>query len=96
LRPFPYNPDKAHWYLCVDCGINTCADAQEEYVIHDHLWRSIMGSLKNGMLCIGCCEHRLDRQLSSGDFKWPLPINDYTIWSKSDRLLDRMKGMMDE
>ena len=42
-----------------------------------------------GMLCIGCLEHRIERKLRPSDFI-DAPINDPLIFSKSERILDRM------
>jgi hypothetical protein len=43
---------------CSDCGSNT---RDEYYVVHDAIWFGA-GNV-DGMLCIGCLEQRLGRQL---------------------------------
>lgn len=75
-------------FLCLDCGIDTLA-FDELYQIHDELWLKI-NPQKHGMLCVGCCETRLGRQLQAGDFpKVELNWNDKK-YPKSSKLLWRM------
>lgn len=40
-------------FNCVDCGVNTC-EANEYYMVHDHLWIAAGMKPNGGMLCIGC------------------------------------------
>ena len=47
---------------CDDCGMNTF---YEFYVVHDGLWDQY-GS--RWMLCVGCLESRMGRQLVTEDF----------------------------
>jgi hypothetical protein len=54
---------KRKW-LCVDCSRNT---QHEHYFVHNEVWASA-GMPECGMLCVGCLEDRLGRQLTSRDF----------------------------
>lgn len=51
--------------LCVDCGTETFPS--EQYMVHDAVWPADLGP-GGGMLCVGCLEARLGRQLTSADF----------------------------
>jgi len=73
-------------FTCIDCGINT-KDIEEYYMVKDHIWESY-GS-RNGMLCIGCLEKRMSRQLNPDDFS-DCPLNHSDLWKKSSRLLNRL------
>jgi hypothetical protein len=61
----------------------------EYYFIHTPTWLAATGS-KNGMLCIGCLENRLGRELTSRDFTDAM-INQlgYNI-PRSQRLISRL------
>jgi hypothetical protein len=66
---------------CIDCGIDT---TDEYYMVKDDVWP--IGK-HDGMLCIGCLERRINRQLTPTDFtdasiNWEGP--------KSDRLRNRL------
>jgi len=52
--------------VCMDCGVDTEA-INEEYMILDDLWRTAVPS-EAGMLCVGCLEKRLGRELRRDDF----------------------------
>lgn len=55
-------------FKCIDCRVNT-SKIGEYYVVEDRVWEAAIG--KNdatGMLCIGCLEYRLKRQLTFSDF----------------------------
>lgn len=77
-------------WLCLDCGVH-CGDIDEYYMIHDHLWDSLTLKAHDGMLCIGCLETRLGRELTAVDFT-DAPINTIGVFDQSDRLLDRISG----
>lgn len=57
-----HGPDAS---LCVDCGTETFP--AEYYMVHDAVWPADLGPA-GGMLCVGCLETRLGRQLTSADF----------------------------
>jgi hypothetical protein len=52
--------------VCLDCGADTDA-IKESYLLHDTLWRKV-NPAEAGMLCVGCCERRLGRELRRADF----------------------------
>lgn len=74
-------------FLCVDCKFDTRHD--EYYMVHDAVWAAA-GQPQNdgGMLCIGCLEKRLGRQLTREDFP-NRPIN-MGIFPQSQRLQERL------
>lgn len=76
-------------FLCVDCGVDT-GKAHEFYFVDTKLWLSVMPSI-NGMLCVGCLEKRLGRQLRASDFP-DVTINSPKHGSKSMRLLSRLRA----
>jgi hypothetical protein len=53
----------AHFFICDGCG-RDCRD--EYYTLRDEVWRAVCGD--NLMLCVGCVERRLGRELVPGDF----------------------------
>lgn len=53
-------------WKCLDCNVDT-GKIYEHYFINLQTWLSVVNS-KNGMLCIGCLETRLNRQLNKHDF----------------------------
>ncbi len=58
---------------CVDCGVD-CMEIAEYYMVTDACWaRAGMGAY-DGMLCIGCLEQRLGKQLQPRNFK-ECPLN---------------------
>ena len=72
--------------LCLDCGVDTLASL-EYYMVHDKVWP--LGKLDgDGLLCIGCLEQRIGRQVTRDDFT-AVPIN-CGPWSA--RLTDRLGG----
>ena len=82
-------------FLCLDCGSDT-GRIHEHYFIDTTLWLSVVRS-KEGMLCIGFLEARLERRLHQGDFL-ECPVNRLFIGTRrfgrkhrrSNRLLCRM------
>jgi hypothetical protein len=56
-------------FLCVDCGRDTgpCG-LREYYSVHDAVWAAAGMAPTGGMLCLGCLECRLGRQLTNDDF----------------------------
>ncbi len=82
-------------FLCIDCGENTrrC----EYYMVHKALWNGAVPEQKERggvMLCIGCLESRIGRQLTSKDFTdAPLNRDPKEIAIQSERLQNRLKAM---
>lgn len=71
---------------CIDCNMHTVRE-NEYFMIHRPLWESI--AVPNDILCIGCTEARLGRELRADDFKEMQP----TGWRRdliSDRMWERM------
>lgn len=78
-------------FLCADCGQDT-GKMKEFYFVQTELWLTVMKSI-DGMLCIGCLEQRLGRQLVASDFT-DATINDPRYGSgKSDRLMARLRAI---
>jgi hypothetical protein len=76
-------------FLCLDCKVDT-GKIYEHYFIHTEIWLSVVPTT-SGMLCIGCLEDRLNRQLDPSDF--PLvTINSAKYSSMSTRLRNRIYG----
>lgn len=73
---------------CVDCKVDTLIIG-EYYMLHHSVWEDTGLGLYDGMLCIGCVENRIGRQLTSDDFS-NFPINTQPIFYRSQRLLSRM------
>jgi hypothetical protein len=71
-------------FECIDCSVNTHF-IREYYMVQFDLWYSVANE---GMLCIGCLEDRLGRNLTPEDFI-DAPIN-YGIFGFSDRMKDRL------
>ena len=76
-------------FACLDCGVDT-ARIDEYYIVTSQVWLSA-NPVKAGMLCIGCLEGRLGRNLTPEDFI-DCPLNtDHAGWNrKSERLLERL------
>lgn len=74
-------------FLCVDCGVDT-SEINEYYMVTDAVWRATGLGKRDGMLCIGCLETRLNRRLAPQDFP-PFPINS-GFFAQSTRLRERL------
>lgn len=73
--------------LCQMCGEDTEALA-EYYMVTFELWKTVvLEEMQPGMLCVGCLEGLLGRELVSEDFL-EAPVN-YSAY-KSERLLARL------
>lgn len=76
-------------FLCIDCRQDTY---NEYYMVKDRVWLKAHPK-RRGMLCIGCLEKRLKRNLYYKDFSGA-PVN-WMNWfgqEKSERLLNRLHG----
>ena len=82
--------DRTMW-LCLDCGVDT-QEIDEYYMVDWPVWEEATGGIyggpPNGMLCIGCLETRLGRELTPDDFL-PAPINQ-GFFPQSARLKKRL------
>lgn len=76
-------------FNCLDCHRNT-SQMNEYYMVQFHLWHEFVPE-HNGMLCIGCLERRMGRELVGKDFT-DAPINEYEhpIFRQSERLRSRL------
>jgi hypothetical protein len=78
-------------FVCMDCGVNT-SDIKEFYMVKQELWDRVVPSTETeGLLCIGCLEGRLHRQLTKKDFTKAF-INDENFFPKSERFLLRFNS----
>jgi len=75
-------------FICLDCGVDT-GRIGEFYMLHDDVWLSVVPD-SLGMLCVGCIESRLGRQLQSSDFNNSFVNNRKWNVTRSDRLTQRM------
>lgn len=71
---------------CLDCRVYTLKIG-EYYSVVNEVWNSVASK---GMLCIGCLEARLGRQLEPYDFM-EAPIN--YLGPKSQRFMHRFIGL---
>jgi hypothetical protein len=85
--PGLYDPKDFAAFVCVDCSTNT-SEIQEYYMVHDELWHSVGMEPDGGMLCIGCLEKRLGRQLEAKDFTYA-PVN-HGAFQRSERMMNRL------
>lgn len=78
------------FYPCDDCGLLTAPDdgPDEWYTVRDDVW-SAAGASPDDILCVGCLEQRLGRELCSRDFI-PSILNDPGYGRHSERLVDRL------
>jgi hypothetical protein len=72
--------------LCGDCGVDTTPQPPREgtwewYVVWDGVWQAAGMPVNDeaefsgeGVLCVGCLEHRLGRRLRAADFT-AAPVN---------------------
>lgn len=89
------SPKEVKDWLCLDCKVDTFHNG-EYYMVQFDLWYQAVPKGKSGMLCIGCLENRLGRQLTPADFL-DAPLNQVDFhWPngrievKSPRLLNRL------
>jgi hypothetical protein len=76
-------------FLCLDCSTDT-GKAGEHYMLVDSTWQ-LTGLGKYGMLCIGCVEQRIGRNLHKADFNNSY-LNKPRTGIKSARLMNRMSS----
>ena len=73
-------------FECAACGVNTL-HINEYYMVTDEVWQAAWPR-QRGMLCIGCLENRLGRELTASDFT-DAPIN-RGVFDYSERLAARL------
>jgi hypothetical protein len=74
-------------WMCLDCREDT-GKMREHYFVKTDVWMKVVGSIY-GMLCVGCLEKRLGRQLVADDFT-DAHINNPRLYDMSDRLRSRL------
>jgi DNA replication protein DnaC len=74
-------------FACLDCREDV-SKIKEYCMLVDDTWYQIHNS-ERGMLCVGCIETRLGRQLHAADFNSSY-LNTSRSFERSARLLDRM------
>jgi hypothetical protein len=73
-------------FSCEECG----SDYDEYYMVLNDIWKAYGTSNGNGMLCIGCFEERMGRQLYRQDFMPDFPFHEVNAKGRSLRLQDRL------
>lgn len=73
---------------CLDCDIDTF-EIGEYYMLKDPVWEEAVPDDDLGMLCIGCIEKKLGRELSPEDFS-ECPLNTEEDRSRSERYAQRL------
>lgn len=82
-------------FLCLDCEKCTMHiedGVMEYYMVQNELWEEAKAGPDEGMLCIGCLEKRLGRELTAKDFT-DCPLNASVRaggWGASERLVERI------
>jgi hypothetical protein len=67
----PAELNAVRWFdECLDCRARAWRDLCEDFYVLDHVWLQAVPGVE-GMLCIGCLEARLGRQLVRNDFQNP-------------------------
>jgi hypothetical protein len=74
-------------FICLGCKVDT-GKMGEHYMLRDEVWNKVHTSAV-GMLCVGCVEVRLGRQLVPADFH-PCYINNRNYGFRSSRLSQRL------
>jgi hypothetical protein len=78
--------------ICVDCGTDT-DEIKEFFHVRDNVWAAATAEKEvppYKVLCVGCLERRLGRQLNSSDFT-DARVNKFG--DHSDRLKDRLAAL---
>lgn len=79
-------------FRCIDCGVCTGCE-KEYYMLSKELWLKAKGDGDaTGMLCIGCLEARLGRELVRDDFPAHIPLNTMLCHPRSPRLRARLRA----
>lgn len=98
--------EEKEWdWNCMDCGWNTAGhvhstktEPSEFYMVYNYIWEQATRDCNpQGMLCVGCLEARLERQLTAMDFDPGINgdggvnhLEDYCMQPRSQRLTDRL------
>lgn len=76
---------------CKDCGVDTDSIC-EYYMVKDSLWKKAVKKDTEIILCIGCLEDRIGRELTPEDFT-EAPVNTFSFFKRSARLKTRLGGI---
>ncbi len=77
---------------CGDCGVETnhqLSDSAEWYMVCRPIWQLANSVNPVHILCIGCLENRIGRQLVPADFS-DVPLNILSGFERSERLRNRL------
>ena len=77
-------------FKCVDCGVDT-SSINEYYMVNHDVWAKCGVDRNGGMLCIGCLETRIGRELKADDFL-DAPVNQQGFFDQSIRLKSRLNA----
>ena len=90
LRNFKRKLSKREEFPCDDCGLLTAPKHGEDewYSVNDDVWEHAEADYET-ILCIGCLEARLGRQLNKNDFS-PAILNAVNYSNHSGRLKSRL------
>lgn len=78
---------------CCHCGVDTWIIG-EYYMVTKEVWETAGGGKR--LLCVGCLEKRLKRQLTAADFPQWIPLNVNVDVHRSQRLqLAMQRDMID-
>jgi hypothetical protein len=85
---FPGCSGSCYGFDCLACSVNTL-HIDEYYMLTDEVWHAANPNGR-GMMCIGCVEARLGRELTASDFT-DAPVNDGVV-GQSARLAARLRN----
>jgi hypothetical protein len=77
--------------MCIDCKADIYT-IREYFMVTKKVWKASGLKYDGGMLCVGCLEKRIGRELTQEDFP-VVPLNaDEGVWGeKSERLRQRQR-----
>jgi hypothetical protein len=87
-KAVPTRKKKGPTFLCLDCKEDTAESGEYPFMLLPGVWREANPAVE-GMLCVGCIEARLQRELTHEDFIF-CPLNLIGVFQGSDRLRERM------
>lgn len=87
-------------YSCRDCGIDVTDIGEYAYMVHRHIWDQATKRSRTArgpgqvstydIVCVGCLQKRLGRELHHDDFAWERPLNTVSDYDRSVRLKTAM------
>jgi hypothetical protein len=77
--------------ICIECNMDTSTPTgpNEWFMLVSEVWALTGLSRTGGVLCIGCTERRVGRELAPDDFDGTLGTNRPSL-ADSDRMLNRL------